>query len=380
MYNITGYGKMIADKLRMRAYVEALRRAVHPHSIVLDIGTGTGIFALLACQFGAHKVYAVDPSDAIQIARESAAANGYAERIEFIQDVSTKITLPERADVIISDLRGVLPCFGRHLPAIIDARHRLLAPEGRLIPQRDVLWVAVADAPDLYCRYTAPSDEDSYGLDMQAARRIAVNRWNKVRVRPEQVLPEPQSWATLDYTGVSSPNVSGAVAWTVSRSGTGHGLLVWFDAMLAEGVTISNSPAEPELIYGSAFFPWPKPVTLAAGDRVSISLHADLIREDYSWRWDSAVQDHSGRVKASFNQSSFFGMALSPARLRKCADSYVPTLNEDGEIDEFVLARMTGQTSLADIARQLSDHFPSRFADQQQALVRASELSEKYSR
>ena len=89
---------MIADRLRTNAYSEALRRVVKRGTVVLDIGTGSGILALLACRFGARKVYAIEPSDAIQIAREIAAANGCQEHIEFIQKVSTQTELPERAD------------------------------------------------------------------------------------------------------------------------------------------------------------------------------------------------------------------------------------------------------------------------------------------
>jgi protein arginine N-methyltransferase 1 len=71
-----------------------------------------------------------------------------AERIEFIQDVSTQITLPERADMMISDLRAVLPLFQQHIPSIVDARKRLLQPGSVMIPRRDTLWGAVIHAPE----------------------------------------------------------------------------------------------------------------------------------------------------------------------------------------------------------------------------------------
>src|SRR5687767_7733786 len=115
MYNISNYGSMIADTVRMNAYAEALRRAVKPGGIVLDIGTGTGIFALLACQFGAQRVYALEPNENIQVAKLLAKDNGFSDRIEFIRDVSTNITLSEKADVIISDLRGMLPLYEKHI-------------------------------------------------------------------------------------------------------------------------------------------------------------------------------------------------------------------------------------------------------------------------
>ena len=145
---------MIADATRMGAFARALGQAIKPGAVVIDIGTGTGICALLACRHGARRVYAIEPDDAIQVAREIAAANGYADRIEFIQAISTQVTLPERADVIVSDLGGVLPWFQRHIPSIVDARARFLAPGGVLIPQQDVGWAAVVEAHELVrCRH-----------------------------------------------------------------------------------------------------------------------------------------------------------------------------------------------------------------------------------
>src|SRR5262245_47859486 len=101
-YDIYAYGGMIRDNVRTDAYAQALRAHVNKNSVVLDIGTGVGIWALLACQLGARKVYAIDPNDVIQVARDIALANGYADGIDFIQEMSTKITLPEPADILVT--------------------------------------------------------------------------------------------------------------------------------------------------------------------------------------------------------------------------------------------------------------------------------------
>lgn len=371
---------MIADKGRMDAYVKALRQSVKPDSTVLDIGTGTGIFALLACQFGAKKVYAIEPSDAIQVAREIAAANGYADRIEFIQKLSTEVHLPQLADVIISDIRGILPLFQQHIPAIVDARKRLLSPDGILIPQCDILWAAVVEAPHLYSRITSVWDDNAYGLDMKAARQIVTNIWSKGWVAPAQLLTTPQSWATLDYSTIESPDVSAQINWDVARSGTAHGLSVWFDATLAEGIGFSNAPGMPELIYSIAFFPWTKPVFLEIGERVSVSLQANLIGDNYIWRWHTFVLDNSGNFKAKFQQSTFFAMPLSPAELRQTSANYVGTLNEEGEIDRLILELMSSGKELGDIAVQVQAQFPDYFANWQSALTRVGNLSKKYSK
>jgi precorrin-6B methylase 2 len=385
MYSIADYGSMIADEVRMGAFARALRQAITPGAVVIDIGTGTGIFALLACRFGARRVYAIEPDDAIQVAREMAAANGCADRIEFIQSLSTQVTLPERADVIVADIGGVLPWFQHHLPSMADARRRLLKPGGVLIPQRDMAWAAVVESPELYARHTGPWRDNEFGLDMEAARRLVVNTWNKGSVTPDNLLTAVQRWATTDYRVVEDPDIRAAVTWSVTRPGIGHGFAAGFDRTLADGIYLSNAPDAPDdirprRIYGTIFFPWPAPVPLVAGDVVTIHLEARLVRDEYIWNWKTAVLDQvpAGASKAAFAQSTFLGAPLSPVTLQKQAASYQPTLSEDGRIARSVLASMNDGVSVGEIARRISTEFPARFRRATDALSRVAELSRQY--
>lgn len=382
MYSVAHYGRMIADKVRMDAYAEALRRSVRPGSVVLDIGTGTGIMALLACRYGARKVFAIEPGNAIQVAREIAAANGFADRIEFIQAASTDVSLPERADVMVSDLRGVLSFHQKHLLVIADARERFLTPGGILIPARDTLWAALVEAPDLYSDQVAPAQSDGFAFHWDAAWRFACNIWGKAHVLPTHLLVEPLCWATIDYSSVRSPDASGECSWTVTRAGTAHGFALWFDTALVEGIGFSNGPEAPEAIYGQAFFPFPEPVALVAGDAVKLGLHADLIAGEYLWRWTTRVSDgtRAAEVKKEFAQSTFYGEPLSAAQLGKQAASHVPQFNDDGEIDYWILGLFRTGVALGEIARRLVAQFPGKFASEPEALTRVAELSLKYSR
>ncbi len=381
MYSVADYGEMIADRVRTEAYARALQAAVKPGAVVVDIGTGTGIFALLACKFGARRVYALEAGEALPLAREMAAANHCAQQIEFISGLSTQVSLPERADVIISDLRGVLPLYSHHLPSIADARRRFLAPGGTLIPRCDTMWAAVAEDPKEYSNLVAVWSDNHNGLDLRAGRGVVTNTVLKVRRKPEQLLVTPQCWATLDYTTLEDPNVSGQVTWSVARPGTAHGLSLWFDSTLADGVGFSNAPGAPEAIYSQMFFPWSEAVPLAAGDLVTVTLQADLVGEDYVWRWDTMVRgpDPAGPLKAEFRQSTFFGAPLSREHLRKRAADHRPVLDVEGQIDCFVLARMDGRASQEEIARQTAERFPVRFARWEIALTRVADLSKKYS-
>ena len=314
MYGISDYGEMIADHVRMDAYAYALKTVVTPDSVVLDIGTGTGIHALLACKFGAKKVYAVESNDAIHLARELAEANGFLDRIEFIQGLSTDITLPERADIIVSDLRGTLPPFGQHFPAIIDARTRHLAPGGILVPRRDTLWAGLVERKDVYEDLVKPWDLP-YGLKMDAARRYALNSWSDDGTevfRPANLLMTPQIWAILDYASIQELNVtSPSMVQNASRSGTAHGLLIWFDAELADGIGISNGPQSERAaeVYGRGFFPLLEPVPVNEGDIVELAISAEYKDGEYDWWWHTRILDKNdpSLVKADFKQSTSSG-------------------------------------------------------------------------
>ena len=319
MYSLHFYGKMLADGPRMDAYAAALCRTVKPGSVVMDLGSGPGVFAMLACKLGARRVYAVEPDNVVGLAREAAAANGLTDRIEFFEDLSFNINIPEPATIIISDLRGVLPWFQQHLPAIKDARERLLAPGGLLIPQRDILWAAPAEVPDPYEELIGPWQHNSFKLDLSSGVRRVTNTWRKTRIRPEQLLSEPICWTTIDYYQVDNPNVSAEISWRTARTGTAHGVAVWFDSDLVDGIGFSNHPRGPELIYGNGFFPFSEPVEVREGDRINLRLSANCVHDDYVWRWDTDffAGENQESLKASFKQSTFFGVPLSRNRLQK---------------------------------------------------------------
>jgi protein arginine N-methyltransferase 1 len=378
MYSIAGYGKMMADEGRMVAYSGALHRAVRPGSVVLDLGAGTGILSLLACQYGARKVYAVEPSNAIFLAEQAARANGFDHRIHCIQALSTEITLPEKVDVIVSDLRGVLPLFEQHLTSIADARRRLLASGGNLIPKHDILSGAVVEAPQQYDDFGKPWER--FGFKMDAASEIILNNWNKARVIPDQLLSKPQIWTNIDYLSVDSADVHSKMEFQIVRPGTAHGFIVWFDTVLEEGIGFSNGPGQPELIYGAAFFPWSSPVELSEQHTVSIDLRADLVGSDYIWYWETQLfRGDDVRPQQHFRQSTFFGSPVSPRQLCKRSASYQPKLTQEGQIDAEILNLMDGTHSNQEIAKSMTERFPAKFSSAKDVLTRISSLAEKYS-
>ena len=127
------------------------------------------------------------------------------------------------------------------------------------------------------------------------------------------MLTEAIRWTRLDYYEVNSDDVDAEIFWRAARSGTAHGIAIWFEAEMAEGIGFSNRPGAEELIYGQGFFPFPRPVPVSEGERIHLRLRADLVEADYVWSWTTDFTDQ----KIGFKQSTFYSVALSAEELKK---------------------------------------------------------------
>jgi protein arginine N-methyltransferase 1 len=378
-YDLEMYGRMMVDPGRERAYAEALRRTVRPGSVVLDIGTGTGAHAMLAAKLGASRVIAVEPDDVIELARVFARRNGLQDRIDFVQGVSQDLQLECQADVIVSDLRGSLPLFGRHFPSIADARERLLAPGGVLLPTRDTLQAAVVQAPARWSELHAPWQADVDGLDFSYARPLATATWTGFGAYQPQaidMLSEVGSWGTVDYTTVTAGSFDGSVQLEAHREGTAHGLCLWFDAEVLPGLGYANTPGTGS-VYGQVFAPWPEPVHLSVGTAVELAVRARLVGFGHLIEWRTRIARGRGPDQV-FAQSNFGALPLPRDRMARRQRVATPEVTVDGRVARTVIDRLDGRRPLQQIAEELLKAFPGRYDDADDALHEVGDLAERY--
>ena len=159
-----------------------------------------------------------------------------------------------------------------------------------------------------------------------------------------------------------------------------HGFTLWFDSELIDGISFSNGPGQPRLIYGQLFFPFQEPLSVLPNQSITLDLRADLIAGEYIWQWTTHTTNAASpeKIERLYHQSSLFSSVLDPERLKKMSDQHIP-LNEEGVVDIRALELMNSQRPLGQIAEAIAAEFPKCFSSSDDALGFVADLSARWS-
>lgn len=362
-YDLHDFDRMFADEARTGPYMAAIAAAVRPGDVVVEIGTGTGYFAVACVRAGARHVYAIEVNPAVALGPAIAAANGCADRITFIHGYSTRVNLPERGDVLLEDLRGLLPLLWGRIPSLVDARARLLKPGARLITVRDALFAAPCQCPDRVTPSLALGGDRTHGVDRSPVIDRLRNDLHRARVEPGDLLASPAGWASIDYATVVDPDLEGRCAWTLSTDGHFDGFALWFNSELFGGNRISNQPGAVPTVYGQGFFPLSRSLAASAGDRVTLDFRARRMGEGYVYAWDTTHTPSAGGPATVYRQSTL-GSALPlslDALLRRRA-IHVPVAGASLALTREILALADGVRTIEDIGALIAATHAQRFS------------------
>ncbi|VAW69589.1 hypothetical protein MNBD_GAMMA09-2541 [hydrothermal vent metagenome] len=258
------YYQMLSDKIRMEAYRTAIFKTVKSGDIVVDMGAGTGLLGIWALQAGASKVYAIEKTDAINLAREIAKANNYLHKIEFINKNSMDVELPEKAHVLISETLGSFGVDENTIQFTQDARQRFLLDGGTLIPQSIEVFVAALNDRQVYNKVDfwrhIPDIDFSPAFEL-FSRKIMVESVNN-----RGLLSAPVSMGCIDLTKDMDVSFGARKYMKIEKAGTIHGVAGWFHTVLCDGIEINTAPNSPITHWKQAFFPFREAIDVIKGD------------------------------------------------------------------------------------------------------------------
>lgn len=284
--------EMLSDAVRVDAYHRAIRRNVASGDVVLDLGTGTGLLAFLASRAGAAKVYAVEHSDFIEVAREIARHNGITN-IEFVQANSREFDPPEPIDVVVHEQMGDELFNENMLQNVLDLRDRVLRPGGRILPARFRLYVEpVAMHDEMRVRRFWNIDLPE-GIDLSpmerspVAARFDTGRNEQLWVRPGSVastVGEPEPILELDLhtlDDIDALPTDHVVERTAGADVIVDGACTWFEAVFDDATTLTTSPLATNTSWGNRLFRLDREVS--AGQALRLHVHLGQLVDASTW-------------------------------------------------------------------------------------------------
>jgi predicted RNA methylase len=278
--------RLVRDSVRVMSYRQAIQRYC-PGKTVVEIGCGSGILSIFAARAGARRVIAIEESRIADLAAEMFRANGVADRIELRRANSRDVSLEERADVVIHEVLGSDPFSENMLLFIEDARDRLLAPDGRLIPSALEVCCVGFEVPDLpyLDRGRAEAElaelERLYGIEFSPILRFMdaeagifrrpLGELGKGQFEPKILTDEVQLYR-LELAGTGPLEVAPRrdLRLRAIRAGSLGGLLVYFRAHLDEETILSTAPGAPRTSWGWDARPLDRLVAVEPGQEVPI--------------------------------------------------------------------------------------------------------------
>ncbi|MGH7586664.1 MAG: amino acid adenylation domain-containing protein, partial [Gemmatimonadales bacterium] len=318
LYDELMYYAMTHDELRNRSYRVAVNRLVRDRTVV-DIGTGgDAILARLCVEAGARRVYAIESLDAaFARARDLIATLALSDRITMIHGDSMTVELPEKVDVCVSELIGMIGSSEGAAVILNDAR-RFLKDDGVMIPRRCATRIAAARLPEGLADEPAFSELGGhyteeifkavgYPFDV----RVCVKNFPAANLVSDSALFED-----LDFTGHVPPEYEGRVRLHISRGGRLDGFLLWLNLYTCDDELIDSLNGRYNWlpVFLPVFYPG---VTVSEGDVIeaecSCVLRDSALIPDYRIK-GTLVRRAGGTVEfehtSSYRRRSFRASAF----------------------------------------------------------------------
>jgi hypothetical protein len=270
---------LLLDSIRMNAYASAITKGIRPDDVVIDIGSGTGVLAVMAAKSGARLVYAVERDESlIPTIAATCRANGVADRVRIVKADFRELNasaFDEEPTAIVSELFGYFaPHEGVH--EVCARAVQMFSKQLRFVPASYRLGAAPVSDVNFYDSALS----DICGVDMRAFGRDRTSATFERRV-PEGDLCAADAWSDPIYLIDPRPTECSWLfhfpAETLVR-----GIVVFFSTFL-DDVCLSTSPRAPETSWSQIVVPSTEATLVTSGGSLRATLFCENLQDRSRW-------------------------------------------------------------------------------------------------
>ena len=226
---------MMNEQHRNQAYYDALKAVVTPESTVFEIGTGSGLLAMMAAKLGAKQVTTCETVPLIaETAQQIIKDNHFEKTINVIAKKSTEIEvgseknkdMPKQADILVSEIFSS-EMIGEHvLPSLEDAKQRLLKPNGKVIPAAGSIMIGLFTGDNIRRNLLV---DDAFGFNLQRFNNIVSKKRMIARNDLDiQLLSDGIAAFSFNFEGDNHfPAQTKMLEISVKTAGICYGLVQW---------------------------------------------------------------------------------------------------------------------------------------------------------
>lgn len=342
---------------RLDLYRRAVEQTVRNGDTVVDLGCGTGVLGLLCLEAGATRVYAVDSTAVLEIARLTLERAGFAGNVDLIRATSYQTDIPHPVDMIICDHVGYFG-FDYGLISLLADAKRFLKPGGTVMPRRLNLHLAAVEA-ESYAKRIDAWQASGIPRPFHWVRQYSVNSTHPVTLESSELLTHPTHLASIDLSASNPAFFSWTTQTTIVRAGTLNGIAGWFDCELAEAIWMTNSPlSEASIDRPQCFLPIAEPLAVRASEVLNVTIMTRPDNNLIAW-----IVEHPASGKR-FGNSTWQGEVIDGTELARSHADYVPRLNRLADARNIVLSYCDGQRTVAQVQQAVLRDHPNLFPSQ----------------
>jgi predicted RNA methylase len=263
---------MMNDAHRNDAYFAALRAAINSDTHVLEIGTGSGLLAMMAAKLGARQVTTCEAvSEIAETARAIVSENGFSPPVTVVAKRSTRVEIGQdmdnRADLMVSEILSSEFLGEGVLSSIEDAKRRLLKPGARIIPARGSIQFALFGGTDIGKNIRV---DQVYGFDLSRFNTIVASKQYLFRSDLDlEILTDDTCAFSFDFveTGRFPTRERKTIEVVVRKAGRCCGIIQWLRLEMDDSIVFENHPSikNPSQAWQQCIYVFPTPIDLMPG-------------------------------------------------------------------------------------------------------------------